>query len=309
LDLSTPLSPHIVVVGSTMIDLMVYTDRAPERGQTIVGERLTIGHGGKGANQALMAAQLGADVTFVTRVGTDFLGDMALTNLTDRGLDVSRAKRVTGESGVASIWIEPDGHNRILIVPGANQALTAADVATDLADVPSADCVICQLEVSSEAVKEAFRWGRAHDATTILNPAPAFSLDREMLELVDWLVPNENEFADIFDTNADDDANLLRVGPQLRGGLVVTLGPRGAAAVIDGRVIRLEPPASEPIDTTGAGDAFMGGFAFALSQREPLLAAMAIANSCGALSTTKRGTQASFPAREEVLKAAAESRA
>jgi ribokinase len=295
------MTPHIVVVGSTMIDLLMYAERTPERGQTVVGQRMMIGHGGKGANQAVMAARLGATVTFVNRVGDDVFGDMARTNLSDWGLDVSRVRTVAGTStGVATIWIEPDGHNRIVIVPGANGTLTAADVADDLTNVPPADCVMCQLEVDFDAVKAALEWGRTCGATTILNPAPAVPLHEDLLGLVDWLIPNEIEFEDLFGA-APDDANLLNASADVPGRLVVTLGAAGAAAVVNGGVARFEPPSVQAIDTTGAGDAFMGGLAYSLARGESLSAAIAFANRCGAMSTTKLGTQPSFPDLNEVL--------
>ena len=301
------MTPHIVVVGSTMIDVLMYADRTPERGQTVVGQRMALGHGGKGANQAAMAARLGARVTFVNRVGNDVFGDMTRANLTDQGLDLSRVRTVATEAtGVATIWVEPDGNNRILIVPGANGTLTAADVVDDLADVPSADCVICQLEISLEAVKAALEWGRGCGATTILNPAPAAPLSDDLLDLVDWLVPNEIEFEDLFGTGPDDDS-LLRASARVAGGLVVTLGAGGAAAVVNGGVTRFDPPAVQAIDTTGAGDAFMGGLAYSLARGEPLPAAIAFANRCGALSTTKFGTRLSFPDLNQVLQEPAQS--
>jgi ribokinase len=300
------MTPHIVVVGSTMIDVLMYADRTPERGQTVIGQRMALGHGGKGANQAAMAARLGARVTFVNRVGSDVFGDMTRANLTDQGLDLSRVRTVVTEAtGVATIWVEPDGNNRILIVPGANGTLTAADVVDDLADVPSADCVICQLEISLEAVEAAMEWGRECGATTILNPAPAAPLSDELLELVDWLIPNEIEFEDLFGAGPDDDS-LLRASAQLPGGLVVTLGAGGAAAVVNGGVTRFEPPTVQAIDTTGAGDAFMGGLAYSLARGEPLPAAIAFANRCGALSTTKFGTRLSFPDLNQVLQVPAQ---
>jgi ribokinase len=283
-----------------MIDLLSYSDRIPERGQTVIGQRLQIGHGGKGANQAVMAARLGARVTFVTRIGADVLGEMARENLGARGLALDRVKSVEGDSqGVASIWVEPDGSNRILIVPGANLSLTAEEVSRDLAEVAHPDCVICQLEVPVDAVTAALRWGREHGATTILNPAPSAPLEEELLSLVDWLTPNETEFADLFGSPPDDDA-LVRAAAGLSGGLVVTLGARGSATVLDGRVVRLDAPHAHTIDTTGAGDAFMGGLAYALSRGDSLLDAIALGNRCGALSTEKRGTQTSFPDGREL---------
>jgi ribokinase len=285
-----------------MVDLLSYSDRIPERGQTVIGQRLQIGHGGKGANQAVMAARLGARVTFVTRVGADVLGDMARDNLGAQGLALDRVKRVDGDSqGVASIWVEPDGANRILIVPGANLSLTADQVTRDLVDVAHPDCVMCQLEVRVEAVSAALQWGRTHGAITILNPAPSAPLGEELLSLVDWLTPNETEFADLFGSPPDDDA-LVRAAAGLTGGLIVTLGAGGSATVLDGRVVHLDAPPADTIDTTGAGDAFMGGFAYGLSRGDRPLDAIALGNRCGALSTEKRGTQASFPRARDVLR-------
>ncbi len=294
------MAPHIVVAGSTMIDLLSYSDRIPERGQTVIGQRLQIGHGGKGANQAVMAARLGARVTFVTRIGADVLGEMARENLGAQGLALDRVKRVEGESqGVASIWVEPDGSNRILIIPGANLSLSRDEVAADLADVAPPDCVLCQLEIPLDSVTAALRWGREHGAITILNPAPSAPLADELLALVDWLTPNETEFADLFGSPPDD-AALVRAAASLSGGLVVTLGATGAATVIDGQVVRLKAPPADTVDTTGAGDAFMGGLAYALSRGDTLLDAIALGNRCGALSTEKRGTQTSFPSASEL---------
>jgi ribokinase len=288
-------APHIVVVGSTMIDLSTYVDLLPERGETVVGERFMLGYGGKGANQAVMAARLGARVTFVNCVGDDLFGEMVRKNLGDRGIDVSRVKTVKSEStGVAAIWVERDGMNRIVITPGANYALSAADVSAELADVAPARCVICQLEIGHEAVTAALRWGRACEAVTILNPAPAAALDGELLGLVDWLVPNETEFELLFGAPAND-ASLLRFGASLTGGLVVTLGDRGATTVVAGEAITCPAPEVEAIDTTGAGDAFVGGLAYALARGETIVSAVTFANWCGAQSTTSYGTQTSFP--------------
>jgi ribokinase len=288
-------APHLVVVGSTMIDLSTYVDQVPGRGETVVGERFLLGNGGKGANQAVMAARLGARVTFVNRVGDDLFGEMTRANLAERGIDVSRVRKVEGEAtGVATIWVEQDGMNRIVITPGANYAMSGADVAAELAGVPPADCVICQLEIAPEAVLAALRWGRASNAITILNPAPAAPLSDELLGLTDWIVPNETEFELLFGSPPDD-ADLIRVDASLSGGVVVTLGDRGAASVVDGVAIRCAPPEVDAIDTTGAGDAFVGGFAYAIARGETILSAVAFANWCGAQSTTSYGTQTSFP--------------
>ena len=294
-------APHIVVVGSTMVDLIAYASPLPGPGETVEGHDFRLGFGGKGANQAVMAARLGAEVTFVNRVGEDLFGRLTRENLSDRGIDTSRVGVAEGAStGVAPIWVEADGTNRIIVVPGANAAVTADAVRDELSGIDAADCVVCQLEIPIEGVAEALRIGREWGATTILNPAPFTVLPASLLGLVDWLVPNEFEFAAMAGAPPDD-GSLLEQAEALGFGLVVTLGPAGAAAVLDGRVERFEPPRVEAKDTTGAGDAFVGGFAWALARGETVGEAVRIGNACGALSVTRAGTQASFPTLEAVL--------
>lgn len=285
-----------------MVDLFSYADRVPEQGQTIVGTSFALGHGGKGANQAVMAARLGARVTFVSRLGADMFGEIARQNLIDHGLTVDGVKPLHNEStGVASIWVESDGHNRILIVPGANLRLSAADVASELESITDPDCVLCQLEVPTEATKAALEWGRDLGAITILNPAPAAPLAADVLSKADLLTPNEIEFRILFQGDPRTDQALIDAADKLSGGLIVTLGAAGAATVIDNEVVRLSPPAVRPLDTTGAGDAFMGALAYALSRGDSLTDAIVLANRCGALSTAALGTQPSFPASSNVL--------
>jgi ribokinase len=293
--------PHIVVVGSTMVDLIAYASPLPGPGETVEGREFRLGFGGKGANQAVMAARLGADVTFVNRVGDDLFGRLTRENLSDRGIDTCRVGVVEGAStGVAPIWVEADGTNRIIIVPGANAALTASEVRRGLSGIDAPDCVVCQLEIPIEGVTEALRIGREWGATTILNPAPIGALPAHLLDLVDWLVPNEFEFGALAGGPPDDE-RLLQQASALGVGLVVTLGAAGTAVVLDGRVDRFEPPPVRAADTTGAGDAFVGGFAWALGRGETVGEAVRIGNACGALSVTHAGTQASFPTLDAVL--------
>ncbi|MEP6813502.1 MAG: ribokinase, partial [Actinomycetota bacterium] len=189
--------PRIVVVGSTMTDLISYADPLPREGQTVIGREFRLGFGGKGANQAVMAARLGAEVVFVNCVGDDVFGEMTIANLDAQGIATRSVRRVEGTStGVAPIWVDGAGNNRIIVIPGANDALDAETVRAELEGLDGADCVVCQLEVPLDAVREAFRFGRAWGCPTILNPAPAPAppLDDELLELVDWLIPNESEF-------------------------------------------------------------------------------------------------------------------
>lgn len=292
--------PQIVVVGSVMVDLVTYSDPLPDAGQTVTGSAFEIGCGGKGANQALIAHRLGADVTFVARVGPDAFGEMSLANLSAHGIDPVMVRRVEGSTtGVAPIWVTSDGSNRIIVVPGANQAMSAEVVRTELAGLARADSMVCQLEIPNDAVAAALTVGSAAGAITILNPAPARHDSVSLFGAADWVVPNEHEFEMLWGTSPTD-GEILSAAAHWGCGLVVTLGAAGAAATDGADVIRLRPPQAEVVDTTGAGDAFVGGLAFALAIGQSLRSAIELGNACGALSTEVRGTQSSFPSREKV---------
>lgn len=293
-------APRIVVVGSTMMDLVAYAPVLPAAGQTLRGTEFRMGFGGKGANQAVMAAALGADVIFVNRVGDDFFGDITRKHLTERGITLRLGDPIPHVStGVAPIWVEPSGSNRILIVPGANDSLSPEAVRSELAKIEYADCVVCQLEIPQDAVAEAFRFGRRWGAVNILNPAPAARIQDDVLALVDWLVPNESEFEMLFDAPPGD-AEILRAASDFHGRLLVTLGESGAA-YFDGVSTRhVAAPRVSARDTTGAGDAFLGGFAYAIGSGMNTERAIRIAVACGSLSTQRAGTQASFPSAKEV---------
>lgn len=300
--MSGVVNPRIAVVGSTMVDLVAYVDRVPGAGETVWGSEFELGFGGKGANQAVMARMLGADVLFVNRVGDDTFGELTTANLRERGLDLALGKPVVGTStGVAPIWVEPSGTNRIVVVPGANAAMNPKVVEEELSQINQLDAVVCQLEIPQPAVAAAFRRGRDLGAMTVLNPAPAMEVSPEILRVTDWIIPNEIEFAELFGSSPSDDA-LLRADAQLACGLIVTLGPEGAAVVRDGEVVRVAAIEVEAIDTTGAGDAFVGGFVFAMTTGLDLLASLRFAVVCGSLSTAGKGTQTSFPSAVDVRK-------
>ena len=186
----------IIVVGSTMIDMMTYAERVPAAGETLVGERFSQGFGGKGANQAVMASRLGAAVAMVNCVGDDVFGDMTLENLTREGIDVTSVSRVAGvSSGVAPIWVEADGTNRIIVVPGANNHVSPEQARTAVEAAAEVHLVLGQFEIPQAATASAFAAGRRRGAVTVLNPAPAAELSPALLEVTDWLIPNEVEFA------------------------------------------------------------------------------------------------------------------
>lgn len=292
---TTSARPHIAVVGSTMMDLFTYVDRAPEAGETVVGQRFVSGFGGKGANQAVMARSFGADVSLIACVGDDAYGTQILDHLTHLGIDVSAVRRVPGSSGIAPIWVESDGTNRIIIVPGANLHL-AADVAASAIDaLEVVDIVIGQLEVPQAATAAGFRAARERGAATILNPAPFAALDPQLLEVCDWLVPNEHELAAIVGSGATDDDALLRAAATIGTSLLVTLGAAGVAYVDGDHVRRSPAPKVAARDTTGAGDAFIGAFAYGLAAGRDAQQSIDLGLRTASDSVTRHGTQSSFP--------------
>jgi ribokinase len=293
--------PVIAVVGSLNIDLVAYTARVPGAGETVTGDRFVMGFGGKGANQAVMAARLGARVSVVGALGDDVYAGMTVDNLIAQGVDASHVARVAGSSGVAPIWVEPDGTNRIIVVPGANGAVDPGPAADAVRSMAGVRAVIGQLEVPQPATAAAFRAAREVGAVTILNPAPAAALDADLLDGADWLVPNETELAilagiDAFDPA--DDAPLLAFAQRIRPRLVVTLGSRGAAVVTtSGTVERVPAVPVKPVDTTGAGDAFVGAFAYGIAAGLDELASVRLGIACASDSVTRLGTQSSFASR------------
>lgn len=301
-----PLHGRVVVAGSTMIDMTSYCDRFPDDGETLVGREFRQGFGGKGANQAVMASRLGSEVTFVGAVGSDTFGDETLSNLEDRGIDVAGVARIEDAvSGIAPIWVDRHGTNRILVMPGANQRLTPDHIEAALVSA-TADVVLSQLETPQPATIAAFRWARANGAATILNPAPAAELLPALVGLADWIIPNESEFEAMYGDEPSD-TSLAAAAEAWDANVVVTQGELGAIASVDSEVHRIPARRVEVLDTTGAGDAFVGAFAVALASGLSALEAVELGCVCGALSVTRAGTQQSLPSKREVLTAWKES--
>lgn len=294
-------NPVIAVVGSLNIDLIAYTQRVPNAGETLIGDDFRMGFGGKGANQAVMAARLGARVSMIGALGDDVYADMTFENLDRQGVDATHVARVEGSSGVAPIWVEADGQNRIIVVPGANDLVdpdAAADAIRSMTDVR---VVIGQLEIPQRVTLAAFRAAREAGATTVFNPAPAAPLDPDLLLVSDWLIPNEHELALVAGGPVDleDDHALIDCARRLGAGLVVTLGARGAAIVRQDRVDRLPAVEVEAVNSTGAGDAFVGAFAFGLAAGLDELSAVRLGVACASDSVTRQGTQSSYASKEQ----------
>ena len=294
--------PVIAVVGSLNIDLIAYTSRVPNAGETVIGDRFQMGFGGKGANQAVMAARLGARVAMVGALGDDVYAGMTLDNLDRQGVDATHVARVPGSSGVAPIWVEPDGTNRIIVVSGANDAVDPEEAAAAIGSMDDVDVVVGQLEIPQRVTLAAFRVARERGAVTILNPAPAAPLDPELIDASHWLIPNETEFAILAGVgrlDPGDDAAIAAFARRVAPRLLLTLGSRGAAIVsADGAVDRVPATQVEAMDTTGAGDAFVGAFAVGLAAGLSERAAVRLGIACASDSVTRPGTQSSFASRE-----------
>ena len=295
-------APKICVIGASNIDLISYAPRLPKMGETLPGTRFQMGFGGKGANQAVMAAKLGAEVAMITKVGEDIFGRDTLKNYESLGFD-TRYVLFTDQAstGVAPIWVdESTGNNAIIVVAGANDLLSPADVVAARAAIISAQIVVCQWECPLETTLAALRIGREAGVTTLFNPAPARTeLPPEAYQLSDILSPNESETElltgrSVATLEEAEAAARILLG-RGAGRIVLTLGERGSLLVDEDIVQHVPAPKVQAVDTTGAGDAFMGSLAYFLALGAPILEAMARANQIAAISVQSPGTQSSFP--------------
>jgi ribokinase len=286
----------VTVVGSLNEDVLVAVGRLPGRGETVIGRSVALAPGGKGANQAAAAGELGPGVHMVGRVGEDPAGDRQLAALAGARVNVSRVQRTAGvPTGSATIPVEDgSGENLIVVVPGANGALTPADV--EVESVRRATVLLLQLEVPMDAVEAA---ARAATGTVILTPAPPQALPAALAGRVDVLVPNEHELVQLAAAEPGERSpvELAALARSVAAGsVVVTLGARGALVVPDGGPVLLQaPPPVTAVDTTGAGDCFCGALAQALAQGAELPAAVRVAVAAAALSTTGPGARGALP--------------
>lgn len=295
----------IAVVGSNMMDLITYVDHMPLRGETVEAPSFEMGHGGKGANQAIAAARLGSQVVMVTRVGEDTFADATIANFSRNGIDTTHVIRTPGApSGVAPIFVEPSGENSILIVKGANAQLAPADVDAAAALLKGCALILMQLEIPVETVYHTVRRAKEWGVPTLLVPAPALpDLDVSRLADLAFLTPNETELATLTGLPVDTEAQVEAAAKMLTargiGTVIVTMGGRGALLVSGEEVRRVAPVKVEPVDTTGAGDAFIGAFAHFHTQGLPVFEALGEAAKYAADSITRRGTQRSYASAEE----------
>jgi ribokinase len=297
-------SPRIAVVGSANTDLTTFSDTFPRPGETIFGKSFDIGFGGKGANQAVASRLCGADVVMVAKVGNDLFGEATVKNFTSFGIDTTHVRIVNGvSSGVAPIFVEPNGQNRILVVKGANDTLTPSDVEEAAEALRSVSTIVLQFEIPIETVYYTVQFARKHNIRCIVNPAPALHADLAQLAAADYFIPNETEAEVItsLPVHSLEEAEKCAAAFLQKGfrNIILTLGARGSLLVTAEGAELIPPFSVKPKDTTGAGDAFIGSFAVFLAEGLPEKEALSRANLYAALSTQRVGTQKSFPSRAE----------
>ena len=287
------MSSKICVIGSSNIDQIAYTKNIPADGETLFGDSFQMGFGGKGANQAVMAGLLGADVYMITCLGDDVYKEMTINNYEANNVNTDHIQLVKGASGVAPIWVDATGQNRIIVIPGANNEIDAQKAILSIEEIGDISVLVGQCEIPMEVNHEVFQYAKSNSVTTIFNPAPAKKLEREFLEHISWLIPNENEFELISGMEPNDD-NFLKFNEEIPCNLIVTLGEKGAVLVDENKTHYFDAPSVNAIDTTGAGDSFIGTFAYELSESNSPESCIKKAVEKASQSVTKKGTQSSY---------------
>jgi ribokinase len=295
----------VFVVGSINQDFVLSVERRPEPGETVTEAQLSKGNGGKGANQAAAAALLGAGVTFLGRVGDDGFGEPLIEALADKGVDTSLIEASPGWStGTAFITLTPDGENAITVAPGANRSLTADDVEEASDAIGGARVLVAQMEVPLEVVLRAVEVAARQGTRALVNLAPMREVPRELLEKLDPLVVNEHEAAFLLGEKVEGVERALSAAPELLElgpkSAVITLGKEGAVFSDGDSTSHVPSPEVEVVDTTGAGDAFVGALASRLARDASLQDAVAYAARAGAAAVTKEGAQGALPTPESV---------
>lgn len=295
----------ILVIGSFTMDLVALTPRAPMEGETIIGTSFQQFTGGKGANQAVAAARLGADVTMFGKLGRDSFGEAHIETLKREGVNYEYILFDENESsGVGHITLEANGNNRIIVIPGTNHKVTPEDVKNIEEQIKNSDIIMLQLEIPFDTVYKSIELAHKHNKTIILNPAPAVKLKEEYVKLVDYIVPNETEAAiltgievNTIETAREAGRKLLDLGCK---NVIITLGSKGVLLINDKEEIFKESFKVKPVDTTAAGDSFIGAFAYSLSHGVEHAKALEYACAVGAITVTKMGAQPSLPNFSEV---------
>lgn len=295
----------IVVVGSSNTDMTIKGGKLPAPGETVTGGLFYMGPGGKGANQAVAAKRLGADVTFICKVGSDLFGDNAIAGYEKEGIDTSHILRSSKASGTALILVDANGENCISVAPGANCDLTEDDIDSLAPVLKKADILLLQLEIPLSSVVRAAKIARATGAYVILNPAPACELPPELLKNVSLIIPNQTETALLTGVLSNDESGLMEAATYIRAAgvkdVVITLGAKGSIVFAGDKVERIPAQIVQAVDTTAAGDTFCGGIAVGLSEGMSLPEAAAFATKASAITVQRIGAQNSIPYRKDLF--------
>ena len=291
------MNKKICVIGSSNIDQFSYISKFPSSGETLIGDSFETGFGGKGANQAVMAGLLGADVYMISCLGNDIFGDSTINNFIENNVNVDHVQRVKVSSGVAPIWVNAKGENKIIVIPGANNEIDANKAITSLQEIENVSYLIGQAEIPMDVNHDVFDYAKQNNITTVFNPAPGKILESTFLKKIDWLIPNENEFQIISGLDVTDE-NILEFSKTIPCNLLVTQGEQGVLYVENDKIIKFKAPKVDAVDTTGAGDAFVGSFVYGLSKDLKVNDAINLAIDKASLSVTKRGTQSSYSSSE-----------
>ncbi len=299
------MSAKILVLGSSNIDFILGIPRFHQPGETITGKNLTTAFGGKGANQAIASKRLGAEVTFITKLGNDHYGKSYRRYLAAKGLNPgSILIDRKNPTGMAFIELDPKGENRIIVSPGANGLLSINDLKRCSPLFKDIKVFVTQLETPIQTVVMGLKMGKRQGALTLLNPSPSRPLSAEILSLTDFLVPNELEAQSLTGLKMRKDRDILQMAERLLkmgvNNVVITLGPKGLFFKNHSEEIRMKAFSVKVVDTTAAGDAFMGGLACGLAAGKPVGEALRFACAAGALATTKLGAQPSLPSKKEL---------
>ena len=291
------MNKKICVIGSSNIDQFSYISEFPSSGETLIGDSFETGFGGKGANQAVMAGLLGADVYMISCLGNDIFGDSTINNFIENNVNVDHIQRVKVSSGVAPIWVNAKGENKIIVIPGANNEIDANKAKASLQEIENVSYLVGQAEIPMDVNHDVFDYAKQNNITTVFNPAPGKILESTFLKKIDWLIPNENEFQIISGLDVTD-KNILEFSKTIPCNLLVTFGEQGVLYIEDDEIIKFKAPKVDAVDTTGAGDAFVGSFVYGLTKDLKVNDAINLAIDKASLSVTKRGTQSSYSSSE-----------
>ena len=287
------MKPKVCVVGSANIDQVSYVKRTPNDGETVFGDSYQMGFGGKGANQAVMAGILGAEVYVITCLGSDVYRDMTIENFKNNDVITDYIQTVDGSSGVAPIWVDESGQNRIIVIPGANDSIDGSLAIEAIEKIGKPDVLVGQFEIPMNVNEQVFSYAYKNGVETVLNPAPANKPTDILLQNTSWFIPNEIEFEEIYGDIFNEN-NLLLFAKNVDTNVVVTLGEKGCAYIENNSVKIIKADSVKAIDTTGAGDAFVGAFSFALASKLDIEECLKLALKKATDSVTKKGTQSSY---------------